>query len=87
MKTRTFTKGNIIVEDIQIGDIHYEFEWGLGIKSEVITKPLRDEKGYWTWKSKNLNTGKIINYGVTEDLSCYGPNLYNYEAYKVKHWV
>lgn len=31
----TYTKGNVIVEKIKIGDIHYEYEYGIGIKSEV----------------------------------------------------
>ena len=31
----TLTKGNVIVENIKIGDIHYEFEYGMGIKCEV----------------------------------------------------
>ena len=35
----TKTKGNVIVENIKIGDIHYEFEYGIGIKTEVISIP------------------------------------------------
>lgn len=84
---KTLTKGNVIVEDIKIGDIHYEFEYGMGIKSEVVTLPVRDEKGYWTWKSKNLNSDNIIDYGVTEGMSHYSANLYDYEAYTVKTWI
>ncbi len=83
----TLTKGNIIVENIQIGDIHYEFEFGVGIKCEVVTLPIRDEDGYWTWKSKNLNTGGEIMYGVREKFSHYAPNLYDYIAYEVKCWI
>ena len=83
----TKTKGNVIVESIKVGDIHYEFEYGLGIKCEVITLPVRDEKGYWSWKSKNLTTGEEITYGVTEGLEHYSSNLYNYEAYKVSKWI
>jgi len=83
----TRTKGNIIVEDIKMGDIHYEYEYGIGIKCEVISLPVRDDDGYWTWKSKSLNTGKIIDYGVTEGMSHYAPNLYDYEAYKVKYYL
>ena len=79
----TYTKGNVIVENIKIGDIHYEYEMGLGIKCEVITQPERSDEGYWSWKSKNLNTGVEIDYGVTEKFAHYGPNLYDYEAYKV----
>lgn len=84
---KTHTKGNVIVEDIKIGDIHYEFEYGVGMKVEVLTTPERDESGYWTWKSKNMTSGKIIEYGVTEGMSHYSSNLYDYPAYEVKHWV
>lgn len=84
----TTTKGNVIVENIKIGDIHYEFEYNVGIKSEVISLPVRDEDGYWTWKSKSLkNPDRIIDYGVHEKYSHYGPNLYDYEAYDVKTWI
>ncbi len=84
---KTYTKGDVIVEDIKIGDKHFEFEMGLGIKCEVITLPVRDNEGLWTWKSKNLNTGKEINYAVREGYSHYGPNLYTYEAYKINKWI
>lgn len=83
----TLTKGNIIVENIKIGDIHYEFEFGIGIKCEVLTLPKRDGDGYWTWQSKNLITGAKINYGVQEGMSHYAPNLYDYEAYVVNVWI
>lgn len=77
-----FTKGDVIVNKIKIGDIHYEFEGNLVCKSEVLTIPERDDKGYWTWKSKNLLSGNEINYGIDEKYSHYGPKLYTYEAYK-----
>jgi hypothetical protein len=79
--SKTYTKGNIIVEEIQIGDIHYEFSYGLHTKAKVLTKPVRDDNGFWTWKSENILTNEIIKYGVNEKYSHYGPNLYNYEAY------
>jgi hypothetical protein len=28
----TRTRGNVIIENIKVGDIHYEYELGLGIK-------------------------------------------------------
>ena len=84
----TYTKGNVIVENIKIGDIHYEYDLGLGIKCEVITLPQLSEDGeYWLWKSKNLTSGKEIDYGVNIKISHYGPNLYDYEAYKVNHYI
>ena len=82
MKTRT--RGNVIVEDIKVGDIHYEYEYDMGIKVEVISLPVRSEDGQWNWQSKQLSTGKIIDYMVHEEYSHYAPKLYDYEAYQVK---
>ena len=78
---KVFTKGNVVVNKIKVGDIHYEYEFGMGIKCEVITQPVRTENGVWTWESKKLNDGKKIEYLVVENFSHYGPNLYDYEAY------
>jgi len=86
-KTQTLTKGNVVVENIKVGDIHYEYEMGLGIKCQVETKPTRDAGGHWKWTSKNCKTGNIINYMVTEGMSHYSANLYDHEAYKVKHYI
>jgi len=87
METKTRTKGNIIVEEIKVGDIHYEFKYGLGIKSEVITMPIRNNDGYWSWESKNVNTGVIIEYGVSEKSQHYSSNLYDHIAYTVERWI
>lgn len=84
---KTLTKGNIVVEDIKIGDIHFQFEYNAGLKCKVLTLPVRDGKGVWRWRSQNLKTGQLIEYMVTEGLSHYSPNLYDYEAYSVKTWV
>lgn len=81
------TGGNIVVEEITIGDIHYEFDFNAGLKCQVITIPSRDENKNWTWESKNLKSGKIIHYYVNEDHPHYAPKLYNYEAYQVDTWI
>jgi len=83
----TLTKGNVIVEEINIGDIHYEYDMGVGIKSEVISKPILNEDGNWTWKSKSLTNGREINYMVNPYYSHYSVNLYDYEAYIVKCYI
>jgi len=83
---KAYTNGNIIVNDIKIGDIHYEFEYGIGIKSEVVSLPKRDEEGYWKWQNKKISTGEIINYGVHEKYREYAPKLYDHIAYDVKYW-
>jgi len=81
---QTYTRGSVIVENIKIGDIHYEYEYGVVIKSEVITLPVLNEDGQYQWKNKVLSTGKIIDYMVHTKYQHYSPNLYDYEAYKVK---
>ena len=78
---RIFTHGNVEVQNIKIGDIHYEYEYGCYCKVEVITKPALEDKDGWRWKSKNLKTGKIIDYFIREGFGYYGPKLYDYEAY------
>lgn len=83
----TTTRGNIIIENIKIGDIHYEFDYGFGIKCEVLTLPVRNDDGQWEWKSKNLNTGEKIDYLITEGFEHYGPKLYDYKAYIVEKWI
>lgn len=83
----TYTKGNIIVEEIKVGDIHYEYEYGMGIKSEVMTLPTLNESGQYEWKSRNVNTNKVIDYLVDPKYSHYSSNLYDYEAYKVNIYI
>ena len=85
--SKTHTKGNVIVEDIKAGDIHYEYEMGLGIKCEVISTPIFTEDKQWVWHSKNCKTGAIINYTVDPKYSHYSANLYDYEAYRVKFYI
>jgi len=85
--SKTYTAGNIIIEDIKVGDIHYEFDYGCGIKCEVITLPERDDNGKWTWKSKHSETGAEIAYMVTEGYAHYGPKLYDHVAYNGIKWI
>ena len=85
--SKTHTKGNVIVEEIKLGDIHYEYEYGCGIKCEVISLPKRNDDNQWEWKSKNCITNNEINYLVDPKYSHYSSNLYDYEAYQVKHYI
>jgi hypothetical protein len=84
---KTYTKGSVIVEEIKVGDIHYEYEYGMGIKSEVMTLPILNESGQYEWKSRNVNTDKVIDYLVDPKYSHYSVNLYDYEAYKVNTYI
>jgi len=85
-KGKTHTKGNIIVEDIKIGDIHYEFAYGFGIEVKVLSLPVMKDNCF-VWESKNVRSGAIVNYAVDPKYSHYGPNIYDYKAYSVSKWV
>jgi len=86
-KTTTYTGGNVIVENINKGDIHYEYEYGIGFKNQVLTKPKRDGDGIWRWTSKNITSNKVINYMINPKYIQAAPKLYDYEAYEVKRYV
>jgi len=81
-KNKTYTKGGVIVEEIKVGDIQYEYGYGACIKVEVLTLPVCDDDGLWTWESKSVRNGGTIPYAVHKKYSHYGPNLYDHEAYK-----
>ena len=81
MTMKTLTRGDVIIEDIKIGDIHYEFDYGLCVKSKVITLPIKNDDGSWEWQSKKLNSGEIIDYLVNPKYQQYSVKLYTYEAY------
>jgi hypothetical protein len=78
---KTMTRGNVVIEEIQVGDIHYEYDGPRCCKSEVITKPTLNGNSY-TWQSKNLTSGEIIEYAINTTMpSHYSLKLYDYEAY------
>lgn len=77
------TKGNVEVDKIKIGDVHYEFEHPFFVKVEVIELPKEVEPGFWIWRAKNtLNENQIITYSVRVGFEHYGPNLYDHESYR-----
>jgi hypothetical protein len=78
---KVYTKGDVIVNDIKVGDVLYEIEYGCYFKTKVLTLPERDEGGVWRWDAEHATTGRIIKYGVNEQYAHYGPNLYNHLAY------
>lgn len=76
---KTYTNGNIIVDEISEGDIHYEMQSGRKIKCKVLTTPSKDERGLWYWKSIDLESGGIIEYMVKTGKSQYSPYLFDNE--------
>ena len=79
--SRIFTHGNVEVQNIKVGDIHYEYEGSVYAKVEVITLPESDGRGGWRWMANNMKTGEEVHYFVTEGWGHYGPKLYDHEAY------
>lgn len=79
---KTYTKGDVIVQEIKVGDIHYEFEYGQKATLKVLTLPKWDGKG-WSWKSRCIEKGRTVRYYANHELPQYNPNLYTYEAYSV----
>lgn len=81
------TKGNVIVNELKIGDTLYEFEYGHCIKTIVKTLPVREEIDIpehqhvmWSWIGIK-DDGIEIEYSVGEKYPHYAPNLYDYIAY------
>lgn len=84
----TRTRGDIIINDLKIGDIVWECEYGTCEAFEITTKPeVKDE--VWHWKARHCKTDKIIDYSMADANSengkynsQFGLKLYSYEAYK-----
>lgn len=77
---KTHTRGNVIIEDIKLGDIHYEYEYNCCIKSTVTTLPEKDKFGNWVWQSKT-DSGGVIDYSVNPDYPHVAPKLYDHEEF------
>ena len=76
------TQGNVKVNEIEIGDVHYEYDMGLEIKSTVLTKPVKNEDGNWEWTSQQANSDRVIDYLVNPEYTHYSVKLYDNQAYK-----
>lgn len=89
--TKATTKGGVVLEDIKIGDIHYEYRRNMCIKTRVIETPMQTETDegdvIWEWKSIHIRVdgtdGEIIDYAVSEMYPHYGPTLYNHKNVQV----
>ena len=75
----TKTNGNIIVENINVGDVHYEHRNGLCVKSVVTSKPTLNDDGFWVWESKNVFSGEILKYNASGTYTEYNPVIYDHE--------
>lgn len=77
---------NLHPSKLNVGDVFYECEMGVNIEARVTTKPevvskYEDRLDQWAWKAENTQTGEVIDYLLTDDLSHYGPRLYDQPQY------
>lgn len=85
------TRGNVVVEDIKIGDIHYEYGYFKEeIKAQVMSLPVCKEvdgRMQCSWNAQILDCpdksriGEIVSYLVTDGFQHYSDPLYTYQAY------
>ena len=69
------TKAGLDLKTLEVGDQTIETEYGSSIVCEVLTKPVRNEEGQWTWKAMNVENSEEIDYLCTEGYAHYGPNV------------
>jgi len=77
---QVYTRGDVVVNKLKIGDTVYEYEFGHEIKTTVTIEPQRDENGLWSWTGETED-GEAVRYSVHEDYPHYAPKLYTYPAY------
>lgn len=62
------------------GDRLYDCQGRQAVIIELMTKPKctvqSDGDFYWHWKAIIVQTGEVIEYGITEDAPEYGPHLF-----------
>lgn len=84
-----FTKGEIV--DIHKGkqfvEVSHWFPF-CAVILETLENPLieyqQDGKRRYSWEAREINTGEIISYCVTEGGEHYGPQLYEIDSIKMK---
>ena len=68
------------------GDRIYECRCRQSILTELVTDPefyvQGDGDRFWHWNAKIVATGEIVEYGISEECSAYGPKLFRKDLYK-----
>lgn len=76
----TYTGGNVICENIELGKTYYEVSTPFYIEFKVITTPEKTEEG-WTWKGQHTKSGVEIDYFVSFEHAHYSAKIYDYMPY------
>lgn len=69
-------------KDLDVGMRFVEHDSFCGsVTCEVTEKPVEGEghegRSTWKWKAKNVETGREIDYMITEGFEHYGPHIYS----------
>jgi hypothetical protein len=67
-------------EDLYIGSVFYECEYGMNLRMVTETRPIF-ENGQWKWTARDPDD-ELTYYLVTEGYEHYGPKLYSEPIYK-----
>ena len=74
----TRTKGDVIVEEIRIGDIIYHYKNGEGSMLKITRRPYFNGE-YWVIKYTDLKTKRVGFFFIYND--DIGPEIYTYKKY------
>ena len=70
------------IKALEVGDIIYECDMGYNAEVEILSVPTTGlDSNAYDWEGKNTQSGRIINFRVTEGFGHYGPKLYREPQY------
>lgn len=72
---------------LKAGDRIYECKYRQGVLTELLTDPVaeiqHDGTRFWRWKARVVDSGTVVDYGISEKDYGYGPYLYRQNMYVV----
>jgi hypothetical protein len=71
---------NIKPQDIKVGTVFFECQYGTNIHATATSEPVQDEHGAYRWTAVD-DAGTEINYMLNQNYSAYGPRLYTAPQY------
>lgn len=67
----------------------YECRGRQSVLIEIVTRPkcsVQSDGGfYWHWEARIVQTGEVIEYGISEDAPEYGPHLFRNDSNEVDY--
>lgn len=79
-----YTRGGMCINDMKHGTKFYEISKPFYMEMVVVGNPHFTEehgKNVAYWCAKNINSGELVDYKVTDGYQHYGPEIYSYLSY------